>query len=311
MDKNAMSEQNGALRQEGAGEDIPIELVIGLLTDRKFMDEASIPPQWRESEPFMQLYEMILDIRVLSHELSKGNLQKFVYSKGYIISNLKALQSNLRHLTWQTQKLAEGDFSQRVDFLGEFSASYNGMAQKLQAHSEQLKRLAAIDTLTQVPNRRNLDEFLQSEFDNAKKRGTDLSILMFDIDCFKQINDTHGHSAGDVVLAQVSRILSKVFRASDMFARYGGEEFVAVLPGCSVGVAAEIGKRAIKAVWETDIEIPDAKPVRVTLSAGAGEIAQTDTTHIDLINRSDTALYNAKRAGRNCVCICPADRSLE
>lgn len=307
MDKNAISEQNGALQQTGTGEEALIELVIGLLTDRKFMDEASIPPQWRGAEPFMRLYEMILDIRVLSHELSKGNLQKFVYSKGYIISNLKALQSNLRHLTWQTQKLAEGDFSQRVDFLGEFSAFYNSMAQKLQAHSEQLKRLAAIDTLTQVPNRRNLDEFLQSEFDNAKKYGTDLSILMFDIDCFKQINDTHGHSAGDVVLAQVSRILSKVFRASDMFARYGGEEFVAVLPGCSVDVAAEIGKRAIKAVGETDLEIPDAKPVRVTLSAGAGEIAQTDTAYIALLNRSDAALYNAKRAGRNCVCICPAD----
>ncbi len=302
-EKGAQSNETGTVNSAAEKQDELLRLMIELLTDTKPAEEAAFPPHLRESELFIRLYAMISDIRLLSNALSKGELHKFVYSKGFIISNLKALQSNLRHLSWQAQKLAEGDFSQRVDFLGEFSTSFNIMAQKLEDNSQQLRQLAGTDTLTQLANRLPLDSFLGTAFESAKRDNGDLSILMFDIDHFKMINDTYGHGAGDQVLVTASHILNKAFRAADMFARYGGEEFVAVLPGCPVDKAAAIGVRAIKAVEETEIEISHEVSVRITVSGGVSEIRQTDVCYTDIVKRSDAALYRAKRTGRNRICV--------
>lgn len=279
------------------------QLVMDLLAGTKPVEESELPPHLKESESFMRLYAMISDIRLLSGALSKGELHKFVYSKGFIISSLKALQSNLRHLTWQTQKIAEGDFSQRVDFLGEFSASFNIMAQKLEDSSHQLRQLASTDALTQLPNRLTLDSFLEAAFESAKADHSDLSVLMFDVDHFKRVNDTYGHRAGDQVLITVSHVLKKAFRATDIFARYGGEEFAAILPGCPAERAAVIGARAIKAVEEAEIEISHDVSIRVTVSGGVSEILRADACCTDIVKRSDAALYRAKQTGRNRICM--------
>ncbi|MDR1893230.1 MAG: cell wall metabolism sensor histidine kinase WalK, partial [Spirochaetales bacterium] len=106
---------------------------------------------WSQDPKFLDLLAFIKDLRELSFALSRGNLQKFVASRGFILSNLKALQSNLRHLTWQAQRVADGDFSQKVDYLGEFSASFNEMTEKLKEAKAQLTAIASVDTLTQVP----------------------------------------------------------------------------------------------------------------------------------------------------------------
>jgi len=293
---SAMREQDELLR-----------LVIDMLTESKPAEEEEYPSDLKESELFVQLCKIVSDIRLLSTALRKGDLQTFAYSKGFIISNLKALQSDLRHLTWQTKKLADGDFSQRVDFLGDFSSSFNIMAEKLEASSHQLRQLANTDTLTQLANRLPLDSFLRTAFEIARRDHGDLSVLMFDIDHFKRINDTYGHEAGDQVLIKVSHILKKAFRATDMLARYGGEEFVAVLPGCPVDKAAAIGGRAIKAVEETEIAISHEVSVRITVSGGVSEILQTDTNYSDVIKRSDAALYHAKQTGRNRICVLVKD----
>lgn len=284
-------------------QDVPIRLVIKLLTDIKPVEESVLPSHLKKSELFRQLRTIISDIRLLSDALRKGELHKFVYSKGFIISNLKALQSNLRHLTWQTQKLADGDFSQRVDFLGEFSASFNIMAQKLENSSHQMRQLAGTDTLTQLPNRLTLNSFLETAFESAKGSNSDLSVLMFDIDHFKRINDTYGHGMGDHVLVTISHVLKKAFRTADIFARYGGEEFVAVLPGCPTEQAVAIGARAIKAVEKTEIEISQEVSIYVTVSGGVSEILPTDTCCADIVKRSDAALYCAKQTGRNRICV--------
>jgi diguanylate cyclase (GGDEF)-like protein len=301
-EKTSQSEAMNAFNTTEKKDEL-LRLVIELLTGTKPVEESALPPHLKERELFLQLYAMISDIRLLSNALSKGELHQFVYSKGFIISNLKALQSNLRHLTWQTQKLAEGDFSQRVDFLGEFSTSFNIMAQKLEDNSYQLRQLASTDTLTQLSNRLTLDSFLEEAFECAKRNNSELSVLMFDIDHFKRVNDTYGHGAGDQVLVKVSQLLSKVFRADDIFARYGGEEFVAVLPGCPAKQAAAIGVRAIKAVEEAEIEISHGVPMRVTVSGGVSEILRTDACCTDIVKRSDAALYRAKQTGRNRICV--------
>ncbi len=229
-EKKPQDEKQNSANHAAQGQDELLRLVIALIADHNPVEESELPPHLRKSELFMRLYAMISDIRQLSGTLHKGELHHFVYTKGYIISGLKALQSNLRHLTWQTQKVADGDFSQRVDFLGEFSASFNIMTKKLEDSSNQLRQMAATDTLTQLSNRMNLNSFIQQAFENAKGGNGLMSVLMFDIDHFKRVNDTYGHSVGDEVLVKVSRLLSKSFRSCDMFARYGGEEFVAVLP---------------------------------------------------------------------------------
>lgn len=285
-----------------SGDEQLISLITQLLTGANLPENLPLPHGLEGSEAFERLRTLILDIRLLSSALSKGELHKFVYSKGFIISNLKALQSNLRHLTWQTQKLAEGDFSQRVDFLGEFSQSFNIMAQKLQVSSNQLRQLAGTDTLTQLANRLALDSFLEESFEGARHLGQSLSVLMLDIDHFKRVNDTYGHGVGDQVLVDVSRILGSELRTTDMFARYGGEEFMAVLPGCSLDKAAEIGARAIRAVAEARIDISCETLLRVTVSGGVSEMRPSDTSYTDIISRSDEALYRAKNTGRNRVC---------
>ena len=177
------------------------------------------------------------------------------------------------------------------------------MAQKLEDNSNQLQQLANTDKLTQLANRLSLDSFLETAFESARRDKDNLSILMFDIDNFKRINDTYGHEAGDQVLIKASHILKKAFRTADMFARYGGEEFVAVLPGCPVEKAAAIGDRAIKAVEKTAIVISGKVSVHVTVSAGASGLLRTDTNYTDVIKRSDAALYRAKQTGRNRICI--------
>lgn len=302
-EKRPQNEQLNISNHTAERQDESFQLVIDLLTGTKPVAESALPPHLKASESFMRLYDIISDIRLLSGALCKGELHKFVYSKGYIISNLKALQSNLRHLTWQSQKLAEGDFSQRVDFLGEFSASFNIMAQKLEVSSRQMQQLASTDALTQLSNRLTLDSFLETAFESAKRNNGDLSVLMFDIDHFKRINDTYGHVAGDQVLIQVSHILNNAFRATDMLARYGGEEFIAVLPGCPAEQAAYIGVRAIKVVEEAEIELSHGVFIRITVSGGVSEILRGDACGTDIVKRSDAALYRAKQAGRNRICV--------
>ncbi len=280
-----------------------IALFRTLLTVADLPEDLVVDKALLEDPEFKKLYAYILDLRELSEALCKGDLKKFVFSKGYILSSLKALQSNLRHLTWQTQKIAEGDFSHRVDFLGDFSDSFNEMTRKLRDSSIQLHRLASVDVLTRVPNRLALEQFLTDSFCKARLENTPLCVLMIDIDFFKAVNDTYGHIVGDKVLVKISKILHQQFRMSDIFARYGGEEFVAGLPGTNLDAAIRIAQRARAAVEASPLELDDFPPLDVTVSIGVSEIKEEDIEYTDIIRRSDEALYQAKREGRNRVCM--------
>ncbi len=280
-----------------------IKLMLTLLTSLKLPEDLKIDPALTNNPDFKKLYNFIIDLRELSSSLAKGDLQTTVPGKGYILSNLKALQSNLRHLTWQSKMVSQGDFSQKVDFLGEFSDAFNEMTAKLQNSSMQLFRMATIDTLTQIPNRRALTQFLSDSFKISVRNNTQFSIIIFDIDFFKNVNDNYGHDTGDVVLIKVSEILNTQFRSNDMFSRYGGEEFMAVLPGTGIDNAFKIAERAIKLVEKEAIYINDNLSISMTVSAGASCRLDGDKTYEDIIKRSDKALYEAKRSGKNRVCV--------
>ena len=279
-----------------------IHIVYNMLTSLYLPDEEMVTEIISEYPEFEKLYGHIIAIREFSYAMGKGELTKNVPDKGFIISNMKSLQSTLRHLTWQTQRIADGDYTQRVDFLGDFSESFNQMIDRLNDTTRQLVNLAHIDSLTKIPNRLSLFNFFEREFAIAKRNRKDLCAFMFDIDHFKRINDIYGHTAGDQVLIKFAGILTKQFRSTDILARYGGEEFIAVLPDIKHEYALMIGNRALSSVSSTKFIINKGKALKVTTSIGHTAIRDSDTTLVDMVKRCDEALYNAKNSGRNRMC---------
>ncbi|MBK6698148.1 MAG: diguanylate cyclase [Myxococcales bacterium] len=162
---------------------------------------------------------------------------------------------------------------------------------------------ALFDGLTKVFNRKHLDDRLDAEVAFAVRHNTELSLLLFDVDHFKKVNDTHGHPAGDAVLVGVAQILMGGRRAEDIVARYGGEEFVLVLRGTPIEGAAIFGERLRKAVEASTFAVPDGPTIRVTASGGAASLkccgARKDKS--TLVVLADQRLYRAKQAGRNRV----------
>jgi diguanylate cyclase len=166
---------------------------------------------------------------------------------------------------------------------------------------EQLHRAAGVDFLTELPNRRQLEERMREEMGRAKRYGQGFSVIVLDIDHFKRINDEHGHVAGDRVLRAIARRLFDEKRASDFLARYGGEEFVMLLPETPLENAVRLAEKICENIRGTQFRFQN-QPVQITLSAGVGEVTPGADTAESLFERVDAALYRAKREGRNKVC---------
>jgi two-component system cell cycle response regulator len=170
------------------------------------------------------------------------------------------------------------------------------------AENRRLEALATTDPLTRVLNRRALLDRLTAECDRARRYDSSLALLLFDIDHFKEINDTAGHLAGDSVLRQLGALLADAMRKVDVLARYGGEEFVAMLPETSMEGAAVFAERLRERIAAQVFDIGGQRSVRLTVSIGlatfpSSGVASTD----DLFARADEALYRAKSGGRNQV----------
>jgi two-component system cell cycle response regulator len=170
---------------------------------------------------------------------------------------------------------------------------------ELQYH-EILFRMTVTDGLTNLCNRKQLDATLVEEIPRARRHGRELSVLMLDIDHFKQINDTHGHLAGDSVLRGLAAMLQKRLRPNDRLGRYGGEEFCAILPETALPNAAKIGEE-LRALVESHVFVAEDKRISVTVSIGASCLA-AGMEPVDLYRSADEMLYKAKRTGRNKVC---------
>ena len=169
----------------------------------------------------------------------------------------------------------------------------------LRASLEQIQQLARYDELTKLLNRRSLLEQLQLERSRADRTGTGFSIALFDIDHFKRINDDHGHAAGDEVLKELAALMHLVMRDSDVFGRYGGEEFMLILPATDLAAALKGAERLRLAIAAKDwsAAVPG---LALTVSAGVARYRRGEAAE-QLISRADTALYQAKGAGRNQV----------
>jgi diguanylate cyclase (GGDEF)-like protein len=157
------------------------------------------------------------------------------------------------------------------------------------------------DALTGAYNKRHFDGELERLVSISRQEGEPLSLIVFDIDHFKKINDTHGHPAGDHVLQQIVEVVSSQVRERDVFARVGGEEFAIVLPRTIRPVAMSAAE-IIRGVIEMTEIAYDGKRIAVTLSLGVAELEEADNDDAALYKRADERLYEAKRGGRNQVC---------
>jgi diguanylate cyclase (GGDEF)-like protein len=172
----------------------------------------------------------------------------------------------------------------------------------LRKKNKELHELSITDSLTGLYNRKHLMETLDSEVARSKRHKHDFSVLVVDIDHFKEYNDTYGHLAGDEVLSRLASVFKKSVRSCDYVARYGGEEFILVLPEIGphdgVKAAERIRKKVVKEKFAGDGE-----PIKVTVSVGVASYPKDGDDPQAIIRHADTALYEAKETGRNCVAL--------
>ena len=237
--------------------------------------------------------ERIIEI-CTSFEIPAGNikpLSKLLMEANEGLSDLnlsyEKLLADYKHEKMQAEKLSE-ELKEANDKLSEANL--------------QLKDTSVRDYLTGLYNRRYLFDFLDNEANRAQRYGVHFSIMIFDIDFFKKVNDTYGHQSGDLVLKAISEKTALMKRSTDLLARYGGEEFVVVMPQTESRGAMTIAERLRKAVEGMNIPV-DGQTVKITISAGvATYVPQSEKFTIEeFIDKADKALYDAKNSGRNKV----------
>jgi len=167
---------------------------------------------------------------------------------------------------------------------------------------QQMETLAMQDSLTGLLNRRAIEEHAHTELSLAKRKGQPLSVILLDIDHFKDINDKYGHPTGDNVLRQLAETLPKNLRQYDRIGRWGGEEFIVILPDTEITKAMAVAERMRTTTAETEFSIENGKHQSVQISLGVTCTSGNYASLEELVDTADLALYKAKQTGRNRVC---------
>jgi diguanylate cyclase (GGDEF)-like protein len=173
---------------------------------------------------------------------------------------------------------------------------------KMKKMQRELERYAHTDALTGLKNRRLFMQRLEEESERVRRHGGELSVLLFDLDFFKTVNDTHGHDAGDKVLIAIAATTDKVKRASDVSARLGGEEFGILLPDTDQQGATHLAQRLRQAIEQMSVSLDTGIMVSITTSIGVATISRKTSELPNVLKHADNALYRAKDRGRNLVC---------
>ncbi len=175
--------------------------------------------------------------------------------------------------------------------------------------NNELKELASKDALTQIYNRRILYKAGNDEFVRARNHVYCFTILLFDIDFFKKVNDKYGHPAGDALLIELTELIAKNIRKTDLFARYGGEEFAILLGNTGNNDGLSIAEKLLEKV-RTSVFMIDGNPIRITVSIGLTEYSHDFSNFDDMMKAADNALYSAKENGRDQIRISHAEHTL-
>jgi diguanylate cyclase (GGDEF)-like protein len=219
-------------------------------------------------------------------------------STGYHIQDLGSVNSTfLNDKKIEEAVLSSGDLLRIGHTIFKFLSSDHVEKQ----YHEEIYSMMITDGLTHIPNKRYFLEILDREFNRSRRHQRPLSLIMFDIDHFKKINDTHGHLAGDFILRDLCQRVSPFIRKDEVFARYGGEEFAIIVPEGNRNQAHALCDKVLQCINESYFVVENLN-IPVTISMG---IEQMDNDHHismnDLITATDKKLYMAKESGRNCI----------
>lgn len=179
-------------------------------------------------------------------------------------------------------------------------ANKTDVIKKINFMYKQTKHISLTDALTGLYNRRHFESSFEREFSRAKRYNSRLSFAIIDIDFFKKVNDTYGHSCGDYILKEAAYLISNNFRITDLYFRYGGEEFAVILPETSKENAFIPMERLRKAFEEAIFKFNGEK-ISVTISVGVSELSEDISNPCELFDAADKLLYKAKENGRNQV----------
>jgi len=283
---------------------------------------------WIQYIPSMKLYVVSSAYECELEEISRDLHDKILYIAGLILImslilsafDIRRLLEPVRDLAKTANVIAQGNYDIRADVktddeIGILAKNFNIMVDKLQDHiqnldkkiqekTEELKSLAITDPLTKLYNRRYFSEISSELFELDKREEKSLSVIMIDIDKFKNINDTYGHQAGDVVIETLASTMSYMKRESDIACRYGGEEFVLLLPKTTKEGAYKFAQRLREKIEKTTVRVEGIEQhITFTISVGVSETDYTVDANIEaVIKRADDAMYKAKKTGRNRVC---------
>ncbi len=238
------------------------------------------------------------DIQIDRDSVSRKHARVFRSENQWLVEDLGSTNgSYINDVPIQRSPLKDGDFVK----IGSAIFKFLGGQGIESSYHEEIYKMTIIDGLTGAHNKRYFLEFLEREMARCTRYGRPLSLLMLDLDHFKQINDTHGHLTGDFVLKEMSRRLLGRIRKEELLARYGGEEFAAVLPETSHEGALQFAEQ-IRQIVEREVFEYEGDSLRVTVSIGVATVEGTsESGPEEFIRMADENLFRAKRAGRNRV----------
>lgn len=290
----------------GSNSDILFEYLRSILYDANVQSlnlEALDEEHQKLGKGLQYLEHAVKELKAYTGALSVGDLSACYPSKDNpLCDNLKNIQANLNHLTWQAKQVAKGDYSQTVSYLGEFSKAFNTMtaqlreresalkkeAQREKEHADLMEREAHRDSLTGISNRYDLDFRLEK----LLKSGENFSFCFCDLDNLKKINDTFGHTEGDKYLCSFVRTIQSRLRATDIFSRVGGDEFCIILRGCP----QELAQRDMTSAQQEFVkDSPDTYQQHFSFGIVYVAKAQKDLTYSELLRQADAAMYQQKR----------------
>lgn len=253
----------------------------------------------------------LVPVRQLIAQLPAGHLRRRWYALATLIFIFIAGYTNYTATNWDQHRTWADLIVPGVFFFGAtFVWVTASLSLKTAVDVRQMTLLEyenVTDPLMGIYNRRYLDRRLNEEFARSRRYGLPLSVLLLDIDHFKQVNDMYGHPAGDLVLNHLGNVLLHAIRDSDIAARYGGEEVVVIAPNTDVSTAVELAERLRRHIEIQELvlsgQLNKRKKIHVTVSIGVADLRPEDADIRRLIFKADEALYRAKQEGRNRVVV--------
>lgn len=297
--------------------DEAVELLSSIVMDPRWSEDAlaDVP----EDTDLGRLCRTLAEIRAHVQALSQGDLSRGNRARGFVAGSLKATEANLRHLTWQMEQVAKGDYSQSVSFMGEFSDAFNRMSREMGEKVREVARLferyklSTNDLLTGLMNRKAFCDMAISELWRAKRLSDPLCLVLGDIDDFGLINDRFGHATGDSILRLFACRLKEALRPGDVSCRFGGDEFLVLMPRTSLEEASACADHIRRACAQPPLPEGALSELSVTASFGVafigGGVLVSTGNAMSLLERAvqhaERNLAKARLEGGNRVCCEP------